>query len=175
VEATRTDGLNQPVLVLNGNFEPLNVCSTRRALALIVLGKASVIENGRGEVYTCSGAYPRPSVIRLTHVVRRPRPRVRLNKREIFRRDSYRCVYCGQHSPHLTLDHVLPRHRGGAHSWENLVTPCPSCNRRKGGRTPEEAELVLRSRPYEPQASADYLYGQYLGENEGWRRFTDGW
>jgi 5-methylcytosine-specific restriction endonuclease McrA len=175
VEAIKTDGLSQPVLVLNGNYEPLNVCSTRRALSLVVLGKASVVENGRGDVHTPCGTYPRPSVIRLAHVVRRPRPRVRLNKHEIFRRDGFRCVYCGQRVTHLTLDHVVPRHRGGPHSWDNLVTACASCNRQKGGRTPEEANLPLRQRPSEPQASADYLYGQYLNQNEEWRRFTEGW
>ncbi|MHB0876880.1 MAG: HNH endonuclease [Anaerolineae bacterium] len=100
---------------------------------------------------------------------------MRLNKREIFRRDSFRCVYCGQRTTHLTLDHVVPRHRGGPHSWENLVTACATCNRQKGGRTPEEANLLLRQHPSEPQASADYLYAQYLGQNEEWRRFTDGW
>ena len=98
MEDTKLHRLNEPVLVLNGNFEPLNVCSTRRALSLLVLGKARVVENGRGEVRAVSGLYPRPSVIRLSYVIRRPRARVRLNNREVFRRDDFRCVYCGQRS-----------------------------------------------------------------------------
>ncbi len=163
------------MLVLNGNFEPLNVCSTRRALNLLVLGKANVVENGRGEVRTTRTVFPRPSVIRLTHVVRRPRPRVRLSKREIFRRDRYRCAYCGEYSSDLTVDHVLPRHRGGPHSWENLVTACAACNRRKGGRTPEEANLPLRWKPFEPSSSTEYLFGQYLTRYEEWREFLRGW
>jgi len=175
VEAKKANGFSQPVLVLNGNYEPLNVCSTRRALVLLVLGKANVVENGRGEVRTVNGSCPRPSVIRLLHVVRRPRPRVRLNKREVFRRDEYRCAYCGQRSGYLTIDHVIPRHRGGSHSWENLVTACAVCNRKKGGRTPEEASLTLRLRPYEPRATIDYLFGRYLNRNEEWQRFLEGW
>ena len=175
VEAKKDNGLGQPVLVLNGNYEPLNVCSTRRALAMLVLGKANVVENGRGEVHSASGAYPRPSVIRLSYVVHRPRPRVRLNKREVFRRDEYRCAYCGQRATNLTIDHVVPRHRGGDHSWDNLVTACAACNRRKGGRTPEEANLRLLRQPYEPRASIGYLFGQYLDRNVEWRRFLEGW
>ncbi len=175
MDKLKARGLGQPVLVLNGNYQPLNVCSTRRALLLLVLGKASVVENGRGEVRTGSGVFPRPSVIRLTYVVQRPRPRVRLSKRELFRRDGYRCAYCGQRSQQLTIDHVIPRHRGGTHSWDNLVTACARCNRKKGGLTPEEAHLTLRYRPYEPPSSLDYLFGPYLADNQGWQRFLAGW
>ena len=84
-----------PVLVLNRNFEPLNVCDTRRAVGLLLLGKAEIIENGRGEIRTARAAFPRPSVIRLAHFITRPRPRVKLTKREVFRRDDHRCQYCG--------------------------------------------------------------------------------
>jgi len=174
-EVEKSTHFSEPVLVLNGNFEPLNVCDTWRALKLVVLGKANVVENGRGEVHTARAVYPRPSVIRLNYVIRRPRPRVRLSKREVFRRDRYSCAYCGAHVSQPTVDHVVPRHRGGAHSWENLVTACPRCNRIKGGRTPEEANLVLRWRPYEPPSTLDYLFGSYLASNESWRRFLEGW
>jgi len=175
VHATKSVRLNEPVLVLNGNYEPLNVCNTRRALTLLVLGKASVVQNGRGEVHAPGGTFPRPSVIRLAYVVRRPRPRVRLSKKEIFRRDGYRCMYCGRPSPRLTVDHVIPRHKGGRHSWENLVTACPACNRKKGGRTPAEANMELRHRPYEPRPSVAYLFGQYLSRNQDWQEFLVGW
>ena len=175
MEESKSCSLNDPVLVLGGNYEPLNVCNTRRALTLLVLGKASVVENGRGDVRTARGVYPRPSVIRLSYVVRRPRPRVRLNNREVFRRDNYRCVYCGQRAAQLTIDHVIPRHRGGPHSWANLVTACAACNRKKGGRTPEEAALTLRYQPYEPYPTIEYLFGQYLSRNEEWLRYLNGW
>jgi 5-methylcytosine-specific restriction endonuclease McrA len=167
--------MNLPVLVLNANFEPLNVCSTRRAINLYLSGKAEMLLNGRGYIYTVRDRFPRPSIIRLGYMVKRPYPRVRLSKREIFRRDHYTCQYCGSQVKHLTLDHVLPRHRGGEYSWSNLVTACQKCNLRKGGRTIEEAGMTLRHPPYEPKATAMYLYSNYLDENEDWRPFLDGW
>ncbi|MGD8750710.1 MAG: HNH endonuclease, partial [Anaerolineales bacterium] len=88
--------LLEPVLVLNANFAPLNVCTTRRAMGLIFMGKADLVMNGRGVIKTVSRTYRRPSVIRLGRMVKRPRPRVRLTKREVFRRDGFACQYCGK-------------------------------------------------------------------------------
>jgi 5-methylcytosine-specific restriction endonuclease McrA len=167
--------MNEPVLVLNGNYEPINVCTTKRAMGLILAGKARVLENGRGFIHTVSCTYERPSVIRLVYVVHRPRPRVRLCKREILRRDGYRCQYCGKETNHLTLDHVIPRFRGGPHSWENLVAACPQCNRRKGGRTLADARMSLLHQPFEPRPTAQYLYGRYTGGNGTWARYLEGW
>jgi 5-methylcytosine-specific restriction endonuclease McrA len=164
-----------PVLVLNANFEPLNVCSTRRALSLVLGGKATLVLNGRGEIRTVSSLFPRPSIIRLEQMVKRPRPKVRLTKREILRRDEYTCQYCGQRTPTLTVDHVIPRHLGGKHSWGNLVAACPNCNHRKGGRTPEQAGMRLRCPPQEPPASIAYLFSRHLRENQDWEPFIDGW
>ncbi len=167
--------MNQPVLVLNGSYEPINICNTKRAMGLVLAGKATVLENGRGVIRTISRVYERPSVIRLVYVVRRPRPRVRLSKREILRRDGYRCQYCGQVSSHLTIDHVVPRFRGGQHSWTNLVAACPQCNRRKGGRSLSEARMQLLSRPCEPRPTAQYLYGRYTAGNGVWAKYLEGW
>ncbi|MFN2147737.1 MAG: HNH endonuclease [Anaerolineales bacterium] len=167
--------MNLPVLVLNANYEPLNVCSTRRAINLYLSGKAEMLLNGRGYIYTVRERFPRPSVIRLGYMVKRPYPRVRLSKREIFRRDHFTCQYCGAQTKHLTLDHVVPRHRGGEYSWFNLVTACQKCNLRKGGRTLEDASMTLRHPPFEPRATASYLYSSYLEKNEAWRPFLDGW
>lgn len=167
--------LREPVLVLNANFEPLNVCSLRRAIALVLSGKAEILENGRGEVRTPSRVFPRPSVIRLRYVVRRPPRRLRLTKREILRRDQYTCQYCWRSSPHLTVDHVIPRHRGGGHTWENLVAACPACNRRKGNRTPAEAHMTLLRPPFEPVPTIRYLFGAYLREYAEWRKYLEGW
>jgi 5-methylcytosine-specific restriction endonuclease McrA len=167
--------MNRPVLVLNGNYEPLNVCATKRAMGLVLAGKAMVVENGRGVIRTVAQVYERPSVIRLGYVVRRPRPRVRLTKREILRRDGYRCQYCGREGGNLTLDHIVPRHRGGEHCWENLVAACPQCNRLKGGRMLRDSRLTLRNLPLEPKATAEYLFGNYLRENEEWVRYIEGW
>ena len=167
--------MNEPVLLLNANFEPLNVCTTRRAIGMLHKGKAEMLINGRGLIRTVREEYPRPSVIRLGYMIKRPRPKVRLSKREVFRRDGHRCQYCGGKVSRLTLDHVVPRHRGGQHHWMNLVTACPSCNLKKGGRTIDEAHMVLRRKPSEPRASALYLYGAHLPENEEWLQFLEGW
>jgi len=167
--------MNTPVLVLNANYEPLNVCSTARAMGLLVLGKAQIVQNGRGVIRSARRVFERPSVIRLGYMVYRPHPRVRLNKREIFRRDQSYCQYCGRTSTHLTLDHVLPKTRGGEYVWENLVSACPQCNRGKGGRTPQEAGMTLRAPPAEPPATAVYLYGRYLSASEDWAKYLEGW
>jgi 5-methylcytosine-specific restriction endonuclease McrA len=165
----------EPVLVLNANFEPINVCTTRRAVTLIISGKASLVLNGRGEVKTVSNTFPRPSIIRLDNMIRRPRPTVRLTKREVLRRDDYTCQYCGQRTLNLTIDHVIPRRLGGRHTWQNLVAACPPCNHRKGGRTTDQAQMRLLRPPIEPPASAVYIFGRHLKENEDWLPFVQGW
>ncbi len=167
--------MHTPVLVLNANFEPLNVCTTRRALGLILTGRANLVMNGRGEIRTVSRSFPSPSIIQLQRMIKRPRPSVRLTKREILRRDDYTCQYCGQHSPHLTVDHILPRRLGGDHTWQNLVAACPACNHRKGGRMLDQAQMHLLRPPIEPPASALYLFGRHLKENEEWIPFIQGW
>ena len=135
------------VLVLNQNYEPLNVCNVRRAIVLVLRGKAEILENGTRAFQTATRAFILPSVIRLVNMVRRPRPKVRLTRKEIFARDGWACVYCGRQTRELTLDHVMPRHRGGAHTWENLVSACKGCNHRKAGRTPQEAHMAMRREP----------------------------
>ncbi|MDD5468413.1 MAG: HNH endonuclease [Anaerolineales bacterium] len=165
----------EPVLVLNANFEPINVCTTRRAILLVLSGKARLVMNGRGEIKTVTQIYPRPSIIRLERMVKRPRPQVRLTKREILRRDDYTCQYCGQRSSYLTVDHILPRHMGGEYSWKNLVAACPACNHRKGNHTPEEVKMALLRPPKEPPASARYIFARHIGDNREWLPFVEGW
>ncbi len=167
--------MQEPVLVLNANFEPIHVCSTRRAMGLIFDGKANLMMNGRGYIRTVTQNLPRPSVIRLEHQIHRPRPHVKLTRREIFRRDNYTCQYCGRHDTTLTLDHVIPRHLGGAHKWTNLVTACYACNHRKGGRKLEEAHMRLAHIPKEPPANAAYIFGRHLLENSEWEPYISGW
>jgi 5-methylcytosine-specific restriction endonuclease McrA len=167
--------LREPVLVLNANFEPLNVCTIRRAMGLLFSDKARMLLNGRGEIHTAHTTFPAPSVIRLDRMIKRPRPKVKLNKQEVFRRDSYTCQYCGRSGGELTLDHVVPRHLGGTHSWENLVTACRTCNHKKGGRRIENAGMRLRHRPTAPSASAQYIFGRYLTNNEEWGTYIKGW
>jgi 5-methylcytosine-specific restriction endonuclease McrA len=167
--------MQEPVLVLNANFEPINVCALRRAIGLILTGKADMVVNGRGYIHSVSHSFPRPSVIRLENMIHRPRPRVKLTRREVFRRDNYTCQYCGRRDTNLTVDHVLPKHLGGEHRWDNVVAACPGCNHRKGGRRLEEAHMTLNHLPKEPPANAMYLFGHHeevLGE---WEQFIKGW
>lgn len=167
--------MDRPVLLLNANYEPIHVCHTKRAMGLLIVGKAKIILNGRGTIRTPSSTFLRPSVIRLSYMVRRPRPRVKLNKKEILRRDNHTCQYCGRRSSYLTIDHVTPRRLNGAHWWDNVVAACPACNHRKGGRTLEEAHMKLLRQPKEPPATAHYLFGRYLVENQEWGDFVKGW
>ncbi|CAG0971642.1 hypothetical protein ANAEL_01214 [Anaerolineales bacterium] len=167
--------MHEPVLVLNANFEPIHVCSTRRAIGLILDGKANLILNGRGYIHTISQTLPRPSVIRLEIQIHRPRPHVKLTRREIFRRDNYTCQYCGRRDIPLTVDHVIPRHMGGQHNWTNLVAACSSCNHRKGGRRVEEVHMHLAHIPKEPPANASYIFGRHLSDNGEWEPYILGW
>lgn len=167
--------VNAPVLVLNANYEPLNVCSTRRAMGLLLADKATMITNGRGVIQTPSSTFLRPSIIRLAYMIHRPRPRVKLSRQEIFCRDDYTCQYCGRRGGQLTVDHVVPRHRGGTHRWTNVVTACAECNRNKGGKSAQEARMRLLHLPQEPPSSPLYLYRRQLQGNDDWLAFLEGW
>ena len=167
--------MQEPVLVLNANFEPINVCSMRRAIGLILSEKAAMVVNGRGHIHTINQLLPRPSVIRLEYMIHRPRPHVKLTRREIFRRDNYTCQYCGRRDTPLTIDHIVPKRLGGMHTWLNVVAACPSCNHRKGGRRLNEVQMKLRQIPKEPPASAAYLYGRHVLENGEWEPYIAGW
>jgi len=167
--------MKEPVLILNANFAPIHVCTTRRAIVLVLTGKASLVMNGRGVIRTISQAYPRPSIIRLGKMIKRPRPRTTLNKREILRRDHFTCQYCGQNKKLLTLDHVVPRRLGGEHSWNNLVTACTTCNHRKGGYSLSQVNMRLTRFPKAPPLSAPYIFGRYIPENQEWVSFLQGW
>jgi 5-methylcytosine-specific restriction endonuclease McrA len=166
---------NSAVLVLNQNYEPLNVCNARRAFVLVDRGKAEILEHAEGALLSALHAFPKPSVIRLVYMIRRPRPQMRLTRREIFVRDRYTCQYCGKQTRDLTIDHVEPRHRGGRHTWENLVSACRSCNHRKAGRSPDEAHMRLLNEPKRPPASAYYVFYHYLENQSDWRKFIPGW
>lgn len=148
---TRTRSDSGRVLVLNASYEPLNVCSVRRAVVLVLKEKAELVEKGERTVRSESTTLPHPVVIRLVTYVRIPRDqrRRRITRRAVFARDSWTCQYCGTTS-HLTVDHVMPRSRGGASDWENIVTACAPCNRRKGNRTSVETGMHPRRSPRAP-------------------------
>ena len=160
------------VLLLNQNYEPLHVCRLRRAIVLLGKGKAEMVENGLGYIHSATEIYEIPSVIRLMYQVRRPVPTRRLTRRELFLRDAYQCQYCGARTRELTLDHVIPRVRGGKHLWENVVAACTTCNHRKAGRTPREAGMRLSSPPKPPPASPYFPFLPYLERREEWRKFV---
>ena len=135
------------VLVLNASYEPLNITSWRRATVLLIKGKAEQVEHNGKYIYP---GFPLPTVIRLRHYVRVPYKEIPLTRRNILHRDSHACQYCGYTGDNLTLDHVIPRSRGGGDSWENIVTACVRCNVNKGSRTPNEAQLHLHHPPRKP-------------------------
>ena len=136
--------------MLNASYEPLNVCSVRRAHVLVFKGKAELIEELRQPLRSASDTFPWPHVIRLLHFVRVPRAvKRKISRKALFARDGHRCVYCGAGN-RLTLDHVVPRSRGGDSVWENVVTSCAPCNLRKGNRLLHEVQMNLVSPPKPP-------------------------
>ena len=164
--------INFPVLVLNQNYEPLNVCRVRRAVVLLYRGRAEMLENGSGFIHSADRIFPVPSVIRLDYFIKRPRPKRKLTRLEVFNRDQYTCQYCGRETRQLTLDHVVPRYRGGQHTWENVVSACILCNRRKAGRTPSEARMKLICPPSPPRGNQFfYIPSHYLQTQNGWQKY----
>ncbi len=141
------------VLVLNATYEPINVCTVRRAVVLLLKEKAELLERGRWELHSESSTLARPVVIRLVSYVKVPRDahRRKITRRAVFARDSWTCQYCGSRS-NLTVDHVIPRSKGGTSSWENIVASCAPCNRRKGDRLPRQAGMHPRHAPRTPRA-----------------------
>jgi 5-methylcytosine-specific restriction endonuclease McrA len=140
------------VLVLNATYEPLNVCTVRRALVLLLKEKAVVLERGQGTLHSETMEIDRPEVIRLVSFVKVPRDihRRRITRKAVLARDAWTCQYCGTDKSGLTVDHVVPRSRGGLSVWENIVASCASCNRRKGNRLPREVRMHPKSAPRPP-------------------------
>jgi 5-methylcytosine-specific restriction endonuclease McrA len=137
-------------LVLNASFEPLCVVSTRRALLLVLDDKAELLHDTGQHFHAQRLAVPEPSVVRLAHYVKVPyQARIALNRRAVFARDGHRCQYCG--SAAENIDHVIPRSKGGAHSWDNVVAACRPCNTRKRDRLLDESGMKLRRKPSAPR------------------------
>ena len=134
--------IHAPVLVLNLNYVPLNICNVRRAVILVGKGKAELLENHRGQLRTVSSLVDVPSIIRLVYLVKKPFLPRKLSKKEVFLRDKFSCQYCGDNKE-LTFDHLLPRSKGGKTNWDNVVTSCSNCNVQKGGRLLLNSGLIL--------------------------------
>ncbi len=164
--------INFPVLVLNQNYEPLNICRVRRAVVLLYRGKAEMLENGIGFIRSASDVFSVPSVIRLANMIKRPRPERKLTRFEVFNRDQYTCQYCSKETRQLTLDHVIPRHQGGQYTWENMVSACVSCNRHKAGKTPSEAGMRLIQQPTRPHGNVlFYIPHRHLKIKHEWQKY----
>lgn len=152
------------VLVLNQDYQALSVCSVERAMVLVWLRKAEMVEvRDDRALRSVRARFPWPSVVRLKGYVRVPYRRVLLTRRNVLRRDGHRCQYCGA-TDRLTLDHVLPKSRGGPDTWENLVAACVPCNNRKGNKTPDEASMALARPPFRP--SHVMYMRDFLGQDQ---------
>ena len=161
------------VLVLNANYEPLNVCTLRRAIGLMLVGKADVLVHRTRGLPTANGDFMAPSVLRMRYSVRRPMPQLRLSRHSILARDRFTCQYCGVRGKEMTIDHVVPKWAGGPHTWDNLVCCCRRCNLKKADKTPAQAHMKLARRPKRPHfvpylSLPTYLKAQSRSE---WRDF----
>jgi 5-methylcytosine-specific restriction endonuclease McrA len=161
------------VLVLNASYEPLNITSWRRAVVLLLKGKAEQLEHNGQLIYT---DFPIPTVIRLRQYVKVPYKEIPLTRRNLLERDRHTCQYCNYKGEELTLDHVIPKSRGGGDTWENLVAACVRCNVKKGNRTPKEANMPLNYQPRRPYSSLLFEIAKHTrGEsNQEWRKYVIG-
>ncbi|VEP12918.1 HNH endonuclease [Hyella patelloides LEGE 07179] len=161
------------VLVLNASYEPLNITSWRRAIVLLLKGKAEQLEHSNRVLYA---DLPFPTVIRLRYYVRVPYKEIPLTRRNVLERDRNTCQYCNTKRDQLTLDHVLPRSRGGGDTWENLVAACVRCNVKKGNRTPKEANMNLLTKPRRPHSSLHFelLKCTQGNHNQEWKKYVIG-
>lgn len=161
----------QPVLVLNASYEPVNITGARRAIVLVLKGVA-VVEESR-DVRPHRDFFV-PSVVRLQQYRRIPQRIQMLSRKNIYVRDSYTCQYCGKvfTARELTLDHVLPRSKGGASSWENMVAACQPCNRKKNDRTPEQAGMKLLRVPKPVTIHTSRSMMRLMGhQEEAWKKY----
>lgn len=142
--------LHGQVLVLNQDYQPLTVCSVKRSVLLVFMGKAELLHrHPKRRIRSVSQSFDYPTVVRLLDYINVPFNNIVVSRKNILKRDGHRCQYCNTRED-LTIDHVIPRSRGGRDTWKNLVTCCASCNIKKGNRTPREANMKLLTRPYKP-------------------------
>ena len=146
--------MDQKVLILNQDYTAFALCSIQKAFVLLYLEKAELVHKSEtGILRTINKVFPAPSIIRLQRYVHVPYKGISLSRNNIMKRDHYQCLYCGSNK-NLTLDHLIPKSRGGNSSWTNLATACMRCNTKKGDRTPEEAGLTLKQKPRRPTLTA---------------------
>lgn len=165
--------MSEEVLVLNSDYEPLNICNVRRAMNLVFGGKVDVLHENSLVLHTVSRQFRSPSVVRLKSHVKRPHPELRLSRRSILARDGYRCQYCGHSGHDLTVDHVVPKRLGGETSWENLVCCCKRCNTKKGDKTLAQVGFELKQQPKKPKYVPFISLTKFIAgaRNEVWRDY----
>ncbi len=163
--------LNRSVLLLNQNYEPMSVCGLKKAIILVYLGKAEIIEQEPDlALHSVSASFPVPNVIRLYRFHNTPKRKILLNRRNLLIRDNYSCQYCGRRNNQMTIDHVIPKQMGGKDTWENLVIACMPCNNRKANRTPEQADMHLLKEPQKPNYF--FFFQHMVGvRHESWRPY----
>lgn len=162
--------MDSGVLVLNQDYQPLSVCSVQRSVKLLFLEKAELLHDDPERcLRSVDDVFSYPSVIRLRSYIRLPYTRIVLSRRNIMKRDNHTCQYCGKKSD-LTLDHVQPRSRNGKDTWENLVTACDKCNVKKGNRTPDEAQMPLKIKPYRP-IHITFFQNLLGGVQDDWKQY----
>ena len=173
-DSSRRTTTDAGVLVLNFNFEPLNVCGLKRGLILMLLGKAEVVRFSEIVIHSAEEEIYAPSVLRLRQMVKRPTPKLKMSRRSVLARDDYTCQYCGSKS-NLTIDHVFPRHRGGETTWENLVCCCLKCNNKKGDKTPQEIGMRLPHPPRRPNYVPYISFPRFVSalRQPEWRDFLE--
>ena len=163
--------LQLPVLLLNQNYEPLTILKLKRAITLVILGKVDTIENENGKlIHAISLTYRAPSVIRLKYFVKIKRKEISLTKKNIIKRDSHQCQYCGRRTGLMTADHIMPKALGGEESWENLVCACHECNNRKGDRSLKQSGMRLLKKPKRPSYFT-FVLNEFGRPNDKWRPF----
>ena len=162
------------VLVLNVSYEPLNITTWRRAMVMMIKGKAESLEQDTSREIR-RGTHL-PTVIRLRQYVHVPFRQLPLTRRNLFQRDHQTCQYCGSRDQPLSIDHVVPRSRGGSDTWENVTTACLSCNVRKGNRTPKEASMPLHRAPHRPLSSFSFEASRHIhsGRHSEWSKYVIG-
>ncbi len=162
------------VLVLNASYEPLNITTWRRAMVMMLKGKAESLEEDSSRKIRPDTMLP--TVIRLRQFVRVPFKELPLTRKNIFHRDRHSCQYCGYKGQKLSIDHVNPKSRGGTDSWENVTTACLPCNVLKGNRTPQEANMPLRKKHRGPLSSLNFEANQQInsGKHKEWSKYIIG-
>jgi len=153
-------GRTMQTLKLDSSYKPIGIIDSIDAFSLVYRGKAVIVESYDSVLRSGDRSFPEPAVVALKRYVNFKFFRIGCSRRDIYRRDLHTCQYCKQEYPNskLTLDHVIPKSRGGIKSWTNLVTSCVKCNQKKGSKMPSEAGMVLSRKPRKPKfALLDYL------------------